>query len=72
MFGTVMDKLRELPSESGDSEEDFVKKVIKGERRQLFSRFTFSKRSDELFLTMKSKAEFIKNRLTASNDIRQS
>lgn len=55
---------------SEDSSESILKKVLRGERRQLFSRFQLPK-TNELFESIQSKMEFFRRRFAISEQVSQ-
>jgi hypothetical protein len=59
------EKPKGLPEEAWECEndEDFVRRILKGEKRQLISKFTLSKRTEDMFMSVKAQAEFLHNRL---------
>lgn len=63
------EKPKGLPDEAwDDSDENFVKRVLRGERRQLVSKFTLSKRTEELFINAKLKADTIRERFKCTQE----
>lgn len=59
------EKPKGLPDEAweDDREEDFVQRVIRGEKRHLVSKFVLSKRTEELFISVKAHADLLRTQL---------